>query len=132
MWEKWTFPLADVSLPSPEAQRWLSVQKVRRRRSFALADGRSVERPLNDAELPGCTVELTEATVGDEPWWTLCFEATGTRDRLDQELLATAALILPAGGLPAELQLDARDSMSYVRWLGSRRNIMREHEASRT
>jgi hypothetical protein len=119
MWEKWTFPLGDGALP-PRPPRWVAVQKVRRRRSFSLADGRAAERPLSDADLPGCTMELSEATIGDEAWWTLCLEASGRADGLEQGLHASAAFLLRDNGLPTELQLDARDSMSYVRWLGSR------------
>ena len=121
MWEKWTFPLADGALPTPLTSRWLGVHKARRRRSFGIVDARAVERPLGDADLPGCTVELTEATIADEAWWTLCFEATGSVAGLDRELLATAEFLLRDDGLPAELHLDAGDSMSYVRWFGSRR-----------
>jgi hypothetical protein len=121
MWEKWTFPLAVGAPPSAHTSRWVVVRKVRRRRSFALVNGRTQERSLGDANLPGCSVELTEATIGDEAWWTLCIEATGPVEDLDRKLLATAVSLLPDDGLPAELRLDARDSMSYVRWLGARR-----------
>jgi hypothetical protein len=122
MWEKWAFPLAAGALPSHDASRWVVVRKVRRRRSFALVDGRVEERSLSDAELPGCLVEVTEATIDDEAWWTLCIEATGSDADLDRKLLATAVSLLPDEGLPKELQFEARDSMSYVRWLGSLRS----------
>jgi hypothetical protein len=121
-WEKWAFPLVAGALPSHDASRWVVVRKVRRRRSFAVMDARVEERPLGDAELPGCSVELTEATIDDEAWWTLCIEATGSEADLDRKLLATAVSLVPAEGLPKELQLDARESMSYVRWLGSLRS----------
>jgi hypothetical protein len=132
MWEKWTFPLADGALPSPRTPRWVAVQKVRRRRSFSLVDGRAAERPLGDADLPGCTIELREATVGGEAWWTLCLEASGPVDGLERDLHAAAAFILSDNGLPPELQLDARDSMSYVRWLGSRRGEPRGRQPATT
>ena len=71
LWEKWRFPLDAVALPSVDGSGWLAIRKVRRRRSFRLSEGRVVERPVSEAELPGCSVELTEFAVGGETWWTL-------------------------------------------------------------
>jgi hypothetical protein len=67
-------------------------------------------------EQPGCAVELTAVDLRGEPWWTLCFSATGPGDALRHELDAAAALVF-ADALPGGVQLDIDDSQSYVRWL---------------
>jgi hypothetical protein len=120
VWEKWRFPLDAISLPSVDGSGWFAIRKVRRRRSFHLAEGRLVERPVSEAELPGCSVELTEFDVGGEMWWTLALEAGGDPDALERSLRATAESLF-RDPLPDGLRLDLRDSMSYARWLGTRR-----------
>jgi hypothetical protein len=120
VWQKWRFPLDAISLPSVDASGWLAIRKVRRRRSFRLAEGRVVERPVSEAELPGCSVELTEFDVGGEVWWTLGLEANGDPDALERSLRATAESLF-RDPLPEGLRLDLGDSMSYARWLGTRR-----------
>lgn len=120
VWQKWRFPLDAVSLPSIDGSGWLAIRKVRRRRSFHLAEGRVVERPVSEAELPGCSVELTEFDVGGEVWWTLGLEANGDPDALERSLRATAESLF-RDPLPEGLRLDLGDSMSYARWLGTRR-----------
>jgi len=117
IWEKWALPLdVEGRPPTDVVGGWVAVQKLRRKRSFAVVDGRVIERAMSQAEEPGCTVELTEVLVGESVWWTLGFEAGGPLPRLKRELAATAAYLLNPP-LPVELRLDRRDSMSYVEWL---------------
>jgi hypothetical protein len=117
-WEKWTFPVSPDALDSYEGSSWRSVAKVRRRRSFRMEDGQPVERPLEEAELEGCTIELTEFTVGGETWWTVGLEATGGQDTLERDLLATARVMFDRP-LPGDAGLDRGSSMSYAQWLGT-------------
>jgi hypothetical protein len=119
VWEKWTFPLDGHAHPPADASGWLALRKLRRRRSFGLVDGRAVERPVSEAALPGCAVELTEVAVGEEMWWSLGIEAGGGSETLREALDATAASVFQ-GPSPDGIQLDLRDSMSYARWLGTR------------
>ncbi len=124
IWEKWSFPLDEGAHPPADASSWLAVQKVRRRRSFRLAEGGVVERALSDAELPGCTVELTEVAVGEEMWWSIGFEVHGGSELLEVALHATVESLFP-GPPPDGIRLDLGDSMSYPRWLGaSRLNLL--------
>jgi len=124
LWEKWQFSLDVGTLPPPETSRWLAIGKLRRRRSFAFADGDIRERPVSDAWRPGCTLELTEVTAGDEPWWTVALEATGRAgEPLERQLSETAAHVLREP-LPHDLQFDVRESMSYVRWLDAERTAV--------
>ena len=115
-WEKWTFPLERSAVPPAADTSWLTVRKVRRRRSFGVLGGVTEERPVGDASLPGCSVELTQIIVGGEPWWTLGFEATGPSDELEASLRAVVDLLLraPARRGPT---FDLRTSTSYPRWI---------------
>ena len=119
IWEKWSFPVDAAGRSPGNASSWLTVQKVRRRRSFRHADGDLVERDLSEAELPGCTVELTEIAIGDATWWSLGLECHGASTTLETALHATVASLF-RGPLPDGIQLDLEASMSYPRWLGTR------------
>lgn len=120
MWEKWSFPLDEGAHPPADASSWLAVQKVRRRRSFRSVEGRVVERAMSEAELPGCTVELTEVAVGEERFWSLGFEVHADPESLEETLHGTVGSLLP-GPPPDGIRLDLGDSMSYPRWLGAPR-----------
>jgi hypothetical protein len=128
LWEKWRFPLEAVSLPIADGSGWIAIRKIRRRRSFRLAGDRVVERPVSDAELPGCAVELTEFAIGGETWWTLGFEVGGDARGLERELAATAETLFH-DPLPDGLRLDVEDSMSYAGWLSARGGSLPEGAA---
>ncbi|HET9310815.1 MAG TPA: hypothetical protein VFP41_06285 [Actinomycetota bacterium] len=119
-WAKWRFPLNSVTLPSTGGSSWLALRKTRHRRSFRRAGDGVVERPVAEAEMPGCSVELTTFEVGRETWWTLALEAAGEPGELEPVLRATAEL-LSRGERPSDIDLRLEDSMSYPRWLASRR-----------
>jgi hypothetical protein len=117
-WEKLSFPLGAIALPSIAGSRWVSVEKLRRRRSFTSSAGGSVERSLSDVESPGCSVELTEVHVGGGLAWTLAFEALGPPTELPASLRVTAANLLREPP-PGNVKLDLPVSISYIRWLRS-------------
>ncbi len=119
-WEKWTFPLRDAAVPPADAAAWLALEKVRHRRSFRVLGERVEERSVREAELPGCTLELTEVTVDAGRWWTLGLEACGEPNGLEHALRTTTDAIL-LGTPPDGIRLDPAASMSYARWLGTRR-----------
>jgi hypothetical protein len=119
-WEKWRFPLETVTLPSADGSSWAALWKTRHRRSFRLEGDRVVERPVTEAELPGCSVELTEFTAGREVGWTFALEAGGEPGDLEPSLRATAAALVE-GPRPPGLRFDLADSMSYPRWLSTHR-----------
>jgi hypothetical protein len=121
LWEKWTFPLEPAAMPPPESAAWLSVRKIRRRRSFRVVDGFVVERPLTELDLPGCSIELTDVTVDETDWWTLGLEASGDPETRDRDLQAIVESLLEVP-LP-DGTLDPAASMSYAQWLGSGANL---------
>lgn len=121
LWEKWRFPLDAVALPRTDGSGWLSIAKVRRRRSFRPSGDGVEERPVSEAELPGCSAELTEFAVGGETSWTLALEAGGDPQTLERVLRATAGSLF-RGPMPDGLRLDLTASMSYARWLATRRD----------
>ncbi|MGZ8581378.1 MAG: hypothetical protein ACXWW9_08865 [Actinomycetota bacterium] len=118
-WEKWRFPLSTVALPPADGSSWVALWKTRHRRSFRLSGDELVERPVSEAELAGCSVELTEFTVGSDTWWTIALEAGGGSEDLEQTLRATAEAVF-RGPRPSGLRFELEDSMSYPRWLASR------------
>jgi hypothetical protein len=121
MWEKWSFPLANAPGPPLEGASWTRVLKARRRRSFAVVDGILVERSLANAASPGCSLELTEANIEGEMWWTLGLEAVGPLENLHRDLQATA-MTLVDDRLSTRFGLHSRASMSYQQQLRTRRN----------
>jgi hypothetical protein len=120
LWEKWSFPLHENAAASAEGPGWLGLDKSRRRRSFSVVDEVVVERPVDQAELPGCSVELTEVAIGRRLWWTLGLEAIGARESLERNLHATVARLFRAPSPDPKL-LDLRHSMSYPKWLHKKR-----------
>lgn len=120
LWEKWSFPLRADAIPAPGTSTWLALEKVRHRRSFRVVGAGIEERPISEAELPGCTLELTEVTVDDERWWTLGLEAWGDPEELARTLRTTAEALL-VGAVPHGVPLGIAESTSYARWLGTRR-----------
>jgi hypothetical protein len=116
-WEKWTFPLGGTS-PVQDAERWITVDKRRRRRAFEMREGGLAECREQEAFERGCTFELTEVAVAGQAWWTLGFEASGAAETLEPSLRISANLML-GGALPDRVELSADESMSYVHWLST-------------
>ena len=119
IWEKWSFPVDAAGRSPGNASSWLTVQKVRRRRSFRSSEGEVIERALSEAELPGCTLELTEIAIGEATWWSLGLEVHGSSETLEATLHATVDSLF-RGPPPDGIRLDLATSMSYPRWLGTR------------
>jgi hypothetical protein len=118
-WERWSFPLGADIPPPVGVPAWLTIEKVRRRRSFRVEDDRLSKRPVSDAGLPGCTLELTEIAVDGVKWWTVGLEARGHPQTLERVIGVTAESVFRARS-PVDIRLDVTDSMSYAAWLGRR------------
>ena len=123
-WEKWSFPPHDRVAPSPGDAGWISIQKTRQRRSFRVGDAGVVERPLAEAELPGCSIQLTDVVRGRRRSWTLGLEATGEPETLERVLQTTVTWLFREPS-PDPTLLDLRRSMSYPRWLSGGRRTSR-------
>jgi hypothetical protein len=82
VWEKWTFPLGEMS-PEKETESWLALDKRRRKRAFELTAQGLVERSVREEGGPRCMFELTEVVGGGDLWWTLGFEASGAAETLE-------------------------------------------------
>jgi hypothetical protein len=118
VWEKWTFPLGEMS-PERDTEGWLALDKTRRKRAFELTEQGLVERSVLEEGGPRCTFELTEVVGGGDVWWTLGFEASGAAETLEPSLRASVGLLLERP-LPDGIKLPSKASMSYTRWLGQR------------
>ncbi len=127
LWEKWSFPLHASALPPADAVGWLALKKTRRRRSFEVDEDEAMERPVDQAALPGCSIELTSVAIGEKLWWTLGLEATGSAETLEQTLDATVRKVFRKPSPDPEL-LDLRHAMSYPWWL-SRKRLPRRSSA---
>jgi hypothetical protein len=104
-WMKWSFPTRLVPGQDVKPQDWVSVKKYRRIGRFSAANDEST-----------CAVEVTEVLKGEEPWWTLGFEAAGHSETLRGTLDDTAALLF-SNPLPDGVELRMSDSISYSEWL---------------
>jgi hypothetical protein len=60
-------------------------------------------------------VELTDVTLGEDPWWTLGFEVAAS-STIKGAIEATAADVF-GEPLPDIPKLSVADSMSYSEWL---------------
>lgn len=122
-WEKWSFPLDVRAHPPAGSRSWRTVTKLRRRRSFTMAHGMVVERPLRDEAVSGCTVELTQVVVDGQRWWTVGLEAAGegSKQRADA-MRATLDAVFP-WPIPGSMLLDVNHSTSYARWLDGTGNF---------
>ncbi len=124
LWEKWSFVLHASAVPPADAAGWLALQKTRRRRSFEVGQHEVVERPVDQADLPGCSIELTEIAIGHKLWWTFALEAIGERESLEPNLHATVARLFRPPSSESDL-LDLRHCISYARWLHRREGRVR-------
>ena len=97
-WAKWSFSLVVAPQPEEGESGWVAVGKTRWQRH---ADG--------------CALELSEVTVADVPWWSVCLEASGPDHQARHDALARAAeRWLGADDAPA---LAAADAQGYAAWL---------------
>jgi hypothetical protein len=115
-WRKWSFPCEPSSAGGAALPGWIIVGK--RRHAFWVPlvtshDLASARRPPLQA---GCTVELTEICLHDEPWWSVGLEATGSAGLLRLALQHAADLAF-AQPLPTGVVLSLDDSRSYAQWL---------------
>ncbi len=102
-WRKWSFGYDPAAPGDMLPAGWTVVRKRRHKTWFPLGAG-------------GCMAELTQATVGGEPWWSLGFEATGSPGML-RSALDQAARLLFAQPLPGGIELGLGRSRSYMDWL---------------
>jgi hypothetical protein len=88
---------------------------VRRVHTYQVAGGAQVDAaPAGTYPGWGCNLELTEVSIGDDPWWTLGLEAFGPEVALRETLLLVAD---QAFGHKQAPTLRAADSYAYPLWL---------------
>ena len=115
LWRKWGAGPVDDDSSFASDVAWVAVEKTRRLRTYRVAPDGTVA-PSGRSVTPSgeCSVELTEAVVDGQRWWTLGFEALGEEAALRRTLDAVARHVL--GEMPeTTLALDA--SYGYPRWL---------------
>ena len=114
-WRKWSFACDNPDPAGAMPPGWVTVRKARRSTWFPLYAGQG-RPPGRSLEGAGCMAELTEAAAGSTQCWTLCLEASGPANLL-QEAVRHAADLLFARPLPDGVRLSLGNSQSYAQWL---------------
>lgn len=116
-WTKWSFNLATARVDPVERERgdlWIPVEKTRQQREFD-AEGLQAMGIDTGTDLDAMVlVELTTLVVRERPAWTLCLEAEGPDEHLD-DTFATASRSLLQAEFPIPLSME--QSFGYVQWL---------------
>ncbi len=111
-WRKWSMKPADAGF-TLQTDGHIAVTKARRLVGFGFY-GEALGRVSDPERRRGCDLELTRLQIGQEHWWTICFEAFGPSDSLAATLRRAAAFAFMAPGSPA---LAGHHSFGYARWL---------------
>ncbi|MCT7986153.1 hypothetical protein NG796_23040 [Laspinema sp. A4] len=104
-------------MPADEEAKgtWRRVRKRRSQRFYQVQD--ATLEPIN-SDRPGssgCSLELTQLAIADQPWWSLALEAYGPPDTLIHTLKATATVL--SASYPPEFPLTPAASFAYPHWL---------------
>jgi hypothetical protein len=122
LWRKWSFTVAGTERTEAPDDGWISVEKRRRLRKYAIDEiaGLTAVDPDSFPER-GCSIELTEIRVRDVEWWSVGFEAFGQDEaRLRSTLEVIASTCLESQDHPA---LHAENSLDYPEWLAGLAHI---------
>lgn len=65
----------------------------------------------------GCEVELARILIGDDAWWSLCFETFGDGSRRGDALAHGVEAFLAETPMPSGLEFDVAASSSYPKFL---------------
>jgi hypothetical protein len=122
-WVKWSFELAgSTELPAGFVRResnWAEVHKLRKLRRYQLKDDGQLVPLTDEANPPDlCEVELTKISNGEQPWWSLAFEAPGEKQASYKVMCAVASQLFDLEGAP---ELNTSNSYGYPRWLANQR-----------
>jgi hypothetical protein len=119
-WRKCSFRYEPADQGDVLPAGWTMVSKRRLRTWFPMPAREEPARSLVVAGA-GCAVELTQAQLRGEPWWSVGFEATGQVGLL-RAALEHAADVMFAGPLPAAVEFSLDTSRSYAEWLTEQPN----------
>lgn len=126
-WVKWHFAIEvgsdfafDFSSGHSTFQHsglWLRVNKKRWCKHYTIAANGKLKQVESMQQAKGCTLELSELQVGDQIWYSLCFEAPyEAKDPV--EAVATVELLRAIVETELEFPtLKARYSFGYPDWL---------------
>jgi hypothetical protein len=114
-WRKSSFPCNTRSEVHALAEGWVTVHKMRQSVWFPLPAGQDPRLAPAPPDT-GCMVELTEADVGGQKWWTVGLEATGAAESL-HAALRHAVTTLFAHPPPTRTGFSLDNSWSYAEWL---------------
>lgn len=120
-WIKWSYEIVESNdLPAELDQaesNWINVHKLRKLRRYQLGrEGQLVSLPESVYPPDLCEVELTNVWIGQQPWWSLAFEAPGAKQSSHKVLTTISRQLFGLEGTP---KLLASNSYGYPRWLAS-------------
>jgi len=118
-WRKFSFTYQQPGPRDVTPMGWGTVRKRRRRSWFPLVTCQSPAPDMLPAAPAGCFLELTEARLNAESWWSVGFEAIGPAS-LPRAALEHAADLVFGQALPPGIEFSLDNSLSYAEWLGQR------------
>jgi hypothetical protein len=117
-WGKWLCEDPTQESFQPQdivGKSWVSVNKVRSQRRYKVLPGKSIKAvPVTKSIDQGCSVELTQLSVGETAWWSLALEAF-SKDADPADVLQTVAH--PVLSTYSGLKLPVQNSYAYPHWL---------------
>jgi hypothetical protein len=119
-WRKSSFRCDPLDQSEVLPAGWSMVGKRRLRTWFPMAAGEDPAAFSAAAAQAGCAVELTQAQLRGEPWWSVGFEATGPAGLLRGALQHAADLMFAQPPPGVDFSLDT--SRSYADWLTGQRS----------
>lgn len=119
-WKKWSLEYGNDICPTSEElglAGWIEVRKVRFLQRFEVDEAgvlhATTTRPGN-----GCEFECTQLFVAGQSTWTVGFEAVGTAECREKNLVQAATVLLGRG--TQARQFTAARSFGYAQWLSQR------------
>ena len=115
-WNKWRVAIGADEIAAIQRDRgWLAVEKNRQQYAFTLPEsGRILVRDPMDYPVNGGGLELTQISLGRQPWWTFGAEVFGEPHQLSDILEQVIDYVIERDLVR---HLDAASSRSYPAWL---------------
>ncbi len=94
---------------------WIAVEKTRSLAKYKISvDGIIVPVTIEERPAEACALEICSIKVFHQVWWTICFEASGTKSSLQKNMEITLKQLLKQNNLPF---LKAENSFGYPQFL---------------
>lgn len=127
-WTKYSIDQSDKFVVSfLEEGKWIAVKKKRLIKAFVVRDGALKERDYNAVPegedvcfVELCELKVDDATIQQNLWWSLGFEAYGKAENLKENLLKATTYFFSSADnfkIAETLMLNGKNSYAYPAWL---------------